>query len=107
MMHKETNKAFWAEGAGAMCWLFDEGGRYLYILVPSKRFPRGFDTVRAYCNHAPNNWNAPGDVPGWDGNEEAPSLHPSIDCGQGEFHGFVKRGRLTQDAKGLKPYPLD
>ena len=48
------------------------------------------------------NWSAPGLHQGWDGNEREPTFSPSIDVPDG-WHGFIVRGRLCWDSKGLQP----
>lgn len=56
--------------------------------------------VLLYTSRQPNNWSAPGPVNGWDGNWDAPTLHPSIginrhDGSPGyEWHGFLENGVL-------------
>ena len=79
--------------------------RTLWILVPSLRGfgqgplqDRGIELIEVYPSHAPNNWAQPGDINGWDGNVDSPTLRPSIFVG-GEsanpgWHGFFKSGKL-------------
>ena len=58
----------------------------------------GGELLRVFVNRQPDNWNARGDVSGWDGNILEPTLHPSIFVrGRTEnpgWHGFFERGKL-------------
>lgn len=42
--------------------------------------------VKRGCSSDPRVWQ-------WDGNEERPTLHPSIDC-HGAWHGWLRDGRF-------------
>ena len=60
---------------------------------------RGGELARVFVDRQPDNWNEPGPVRAWDGNEDAPSLNPSIFVrGEAEvkgWHGFCHRGELV------------
>ena len=53
--------------------------------------------VNLYMNREPNNWSAPGNVSGWDGNLDEPTLNPSIGVWNNDetayvWHGFLRKG---------------
>ena len=56
--------------------------------------------LMVYTSHAQNNWAAPGEVMGWDGNLDAPTFSPSIGVLHGDgssgyqWHGFLEGGTL-------------
>ena len=52
--------------------------------------------------HEPQNWAAPGSVNGWDGNEEEPTLSPSIVAGK--WHGYLRGGKLVE--RNVPYYPI-
>ena len=39
----------------------------------------------------------------WDGNREAPTFAPSINCGTCGWHGYIERGRCVTTAKQDEP----
>lgn len=39
---------------------------------------------------------------GWDGNREAPTFTPSVNCG-GCWHGYIERGRCVDTEKNDEP----
>ena len=91
----------WYAGVGAMLWSNLDGAKCLVVMVPS---PGDVEVGR--CRHVvlhvsrqPDNWARSGPVIGWDGNEDAPTLHPSIDV-PGLWHGFVVNGWLCMDQNG-------
>lgn len=66
-----------------------DGIRYLYIVIPGSS-SSGFDALR--CFRGPDRgiereWS-------WDGNEEKPTLSPSI-LNEGEWHGYLRAGNLV------------
>ncbi|MCY3933467.1 MAG: hypothetical protein OXH70_17295 [Acidobacteria bacterium] len=81
--------------------------RTIWILVPAVGNPatgkpladRGLELAIVFPIHGPNNWAEPGDINGWDGNEEAPTLEPSIwvrgETDNPGWHGFFRHGRLV------------
>ena len=94
---------FWAHGVGAFCWSIIEhpGGkvwRCLYILVPSDTETKtGYVPLCLYPSREENDWASPGPVRGWDGNEDTPTLTPSIQAGEAGvgWHGHLTDGFLV------------
>jgi hypothetical protein len=41
---------------------------------------------------------------GWDGNREAPTFNPSIDC-KGCWHGYIRNGRCVNTSGNEEPEP--
>lgn len=72
---------------GDFCWgeANADGTRDLYIVLPGEKNP---DAIRVQRG-------APGGnrVWGWDGNEDQPTLQPSIHY-VGHWHGYLRAGRL-------------
>ena len=79
--------------------------RVLHIIIPSLRGfgqgeleRRGAELIEVYPSHSDNNWAQPGPHNGWDGNEEDPTLHPSIFVGGSSnnpgWHGYFEKGKL-------------
>ena len=76
----------------------------LYILIPDllgegqgPLKDQGAELLCVYPSHAPNNWAQPGNVNGWDGDEETPTLHPSILIKSKDrlgWHGYLEKGKL-------------
>ena len=93
----EDSDEFWEHGVGAFRWVTFDGHRACLILVPSSAGGadagdgRGFVPVVVYPMRQADNWAAPGDVNGWDGNEDRPTFTPSIDV-PGHWHGFIVNG---------------
>jgi hypothetical protein len=53
------------------------------------------DTFEEAIVHGPGGPGGPG-VWGWSGDEENPTIHPSIHClDQSQWHGFLKCGRFA------------
>ena len=84
-------------GAGTFCWILDDGNRSLYLFLPSgvSRW-----AIRPHTLPNGHSWE-------WDGNEDAPTLSPSLhviargwpDRGIPDktlWHGWVKAGKLTE-----------
>lgn len=102
---------FAAHGIGAMAWeTYNEGkpdeGERLIVIVPHAT--RGTEWIQVYPMHEPDNWAQPGPVNGWDGNREAPTFDPSIDCScrgkhPGGWHGYIIAGRVC----GTNKVPID
>jgi hypothetical protein len=64
---------------------FDEERKHIYLILPGTKHP---DSLRIQKGNpgGPRVW-------GWDGNEEKPTLSPSIHA-PGEWHGFLIDGFL-------------
>lgn len=71
------------EKPGDFC--FDEERNYIYVWLPGFSGP---DAIRIQKGESPG-----GRIWGWDGNELKPTLTPSIHA-PGEWHGFLRNGRL-------------
>lgn len=117
MFQAEELDEFWAYGVGAMRWTNLDGHQALHVILPGRIIDSvnvvDGATVRVdigmpsalYVLHAENNWAEPGNVPGWDGDLENPTLEPSIvvpgDGGGPErWHGFIVRGKLSASQSG-------
>lgn len=71
---------------GDFCWGEEKDGqRTLFIVLPGFDHPDAI-TVRRGSPGGNRVW-------GWDGNEDAPTLQPSIQV-PGYWHGFLEAGRL-------------
>lgn len=94
---------------GDWCWGSEERAgqsiRVLWLIIPAVGgstsgllYDRGGELILVFPSHAPNNWAEPGDRNGWDGNEDCPTLHPSIFVRGTEpspgWHGFFEQGQL-------------
>lgn len=92
----------WATGIGAYYWttmIHTDGNHHkaLILLVPDvpdrpdKPIP-----VCLYVDRQPDNWSAPGHVRAWDGDEDYPTLTPSIWVNDRKgWHGFLTKGVLV------------
>ena len=87
---------FWAYGIGAMSWSKEDEHDVLFVLLPTEKEHLPFEPLRVYMNHAEDNWAKPGDVPGWNGDREKPTLKPSIQIPQKGWHGYITHGELTK-----------
>ena len=99
-------EAFFAAeaGIGTFWWREDgKGRRVLLLKVPDvHREAPAYTLLRLYVCRTPKNWAASGAVKGWDGDEEYPTLSPSIQVkhrgpdGEDVFgwHGYLTRGEL-------------
>lgn len=106
MFDNSWSDAFAEYGIGAMAWETynagkpDEGERLCVIVPhPSPDPPyNGREWIHVYPMHAENNWAQPGPKNGWDGNREAPTFSPSIDCSCGGrrpgWHGYIRQGKV-------------
>lgn len=79
---------------GEFAWSEEEGKQYIMIALPRPKpeYPDGY-----IMNYLPvsSAGNIPGVHWGWDGNIEAPTLTPSINC-IGHWHGWVRNGMLVE-----------
>lgn len=64
---------------------FDDEFTHLYIILPGNKNPDAIPIQRGR-DGGPRVW-------GWDGNEDAPTLTPSIHE-VGHWHGFLRSGKL-------------
>lgn len=71
------------EKPGDFC--FDEKRTYIYVWLPGISGP---NAIRIQKGESPARR-----VWGWDGNEEKPTLTPSINA-PGEWHGYLRAGQL-------------
>jgi hypothetical protein len=82
------------DNVGEFAWGDENGVRYIMIALPC---PRADAPDNYIMNYLPviNGGNMPGKRWGWDGNEDAPTLTPSIHC-IGHWHGWVRNGALVE-----------
>lgn len=81
---------------GEFVWSIVGDIRYIGFAVPRRRHD-GELTLGA-LNYLPVVTGAPpisAGVWGWDGNEDAPTLTPSVHC-IGHWHGYVRAGELVE-----------
>lgn len=74
---------------GDFCWEPDDGSdtRFIYVHVPGDTAPSALSCFKGADRGIEREW-------GWDGNEEKPTLTPSI-LNQGVWHGHMVAGRLV------------
>lgn len=80
---------------GDFAWdVTENGDRYLLFTVPRPLpdQPKGWIFNRLPVRQGPND---PGKYWGWDGNEESPTLTPSIHA-IGHWHGWIRSGMLVE-----------
>lgn len=75
---------------GEFCWKVADGKRVLYLAVP-------FDIASGYVlsRWTIDHYNSCGAMWSWDGNEDAPTLTPSLHA-VGVWHGWVRYGQLLE-----------
>ena len=81
--------------AGDFYWeVGEDGSRFLSLAEPTPRPDNsgGWTYARIPVRQGPNET---GKYWGWDGNEDAPTLTPSIHT-IGHWHGWVRAGRLIE-----------
>ncbi len=66
---------------------FDPLFRHINIWLPGVANPDALQIQRGNEPHGPRVW-------GWDGNEDMPTLTPSIHA-PGQWHGYLTKGRLV------------
>ena len=76
---------------GDFWWRFDDGNRVLLVALPNHRKDQGFIRSSWTIDHP----NRTGDQWLWDGDEDEPTLSPSLHA-VGEWHGFVENGILRE-----------
>ena len=101
-----TWREFFAEGAGALMWTREDGKRKLLARVPCSGEKVGPVTISIFTERSPTNWAEEGEILGWDGNEEAPTLSPSVAV-PGCWHGFIVAGVMCMDQRGKNPVRAD
>ena len=95
-LHSEMDRAFWAEGSGAMSWTafpddFGQEWRALAVILPNER-----TASLIFVSHAEGNWARRGPKFGWNGDLDRPTFKPSI---QGDsWHGYITHGEFTNEA---------
>ena len=70
-----------------------EVDRRFYFTVPSPFTQSGLEPFWAKVHHGPQT----GGIHGWDGNEDEPTLTPSLLCTVGDhelWHGYIRSGRI-------------
>ena len=85
----------------------NQGHRVLWLLVPDTVHGRRYQVLRLYMQSEKQNWAKPGPRNGWDGDEELPTLTPSIQARTkihsdddedgievNAWHGFLEKGVL-------------
>lgn len=82
-----------AEKIGDFYWIVNSGTgkRMLVVAIPDKDFQKGWGLSRwsiDFPNHCGASWS-------WDGNEEKPTLSPSLHA-VGVWHGWVRDGMLVE-----------
>lgn len=81
---------------GEFCWGADRenGVRYLYIKLPGDEAGRsGPDAIRVTRDPAKHGGTDGAHTWLWDGNEDKPTLHPSLHW-KGRWHGHLQAGQL-------------
>ena len=77
---------------GEFCWSKEINGvRYLHIVLPGSIRPDSIRCSTASPTIIQDNF---GPVWGWDGNEDKPTLSPSLHW-PGQWHGHLVAGRLV------------
>ena len=82
------------DNVGEFAWGDENGMRYIMIALPRPRLDAPNDYIMSYLPVARGD-NVSGEHWGWDGNEDAPTLKPSIQC-IGHWHGWVRDGILVE-----------
>src|ERR1700690_2167119 len=80
------------DNAGDFTWEIRDGARYIVVALPL-----GLLADNYLINNLPvaKGSGTRGREWGWDGNEDAPTLTPSIHC-IGHWHGWVQTGKLVE-----------
>lgn len=95
---------------GDWIWSRTDGHRTMLIIFPligmapalhNQLEQNGGELIHIHVNHQPNprGWADHGPINGWDGDEDSPTLHPSIfvrglESSPG-WHGFLQAGQLV------------
>lgn len=97
-MRVHNMESFWAGPPGTFIWTDIADVRAMLLQVPDPFSGKGKSHIRLYMHHAPDNWAEPGNVCGWDGDEDYPTLNPSVHAKQGNYtvwHGFIVKGEIS------------
>ena len=89
MAQAQTYEAFFAQPFEPGRWWWTQLGVSLLLQWGRERG----EHIMLYMMRQPDNWSAPGEVSGWDGDLERPTLHPSISV-PGEWHGYLRDGEM-------------
>ena len=81
------NGDFWDYGPGAFLWTEAYGHRAMLLRSVTGHL------MMLFMSRQEDNWAMPGQVNAWDGDEEKPTLNPSIVDPMG-WHGFLTAGNL-------------
>ena len=90
---------FWALGLGAFLWtdtiVNGQSTPSLLIKVPNEPGSDVLEVIRIFPRRSESNWAASGQILGWDGNVEFPTLYGSLWHRKPEgWHGFLENGEL-------------
>ena len=103
MPRVQTYEELRETGIGGYLWadVFerDHGiNRALVLMVPDlPDRPDKAISVHLYPSHEEGHWTTPGDVNGWDGNEDLPTFNPSIWVNNRKgWHRFLQRVQLVE-----------
>ena len=92
--NSDQDVEFYKYGIGAMFWDTRGPLRSLVFLAPSN-VPKGYELAAIFTKTDGKDWCVPGDVNGWDDNEERPTFTPSIWLrNKNGWHGFIRGGNL-------------
>ena len=82
------------DNQGDFAWTSGDDGKAIFLALPSPSVdaPTNYILNRIPVNEGAN---SPGKQWGWDGNEDAPTLTPSIHC-LGHWHGWVRAGQMIE-----------
>lgn len=95
-MERTSKSGFWGRAklkTGDFYWRVEEpsGRRLLCVLIPCQSAESGYTFAQftiGFLNASGAQWD-------WDGNEDAPTLTPSVHA-VGVWHGFVTNGELIE-----------
>lgn len=102
-MLAQTYDEFWKLGIGAYMWtetiVNTKPTLSLLLKVPfvedGKVIEGKVEVLRLFPRRSKDNWAESGQVKGWDGNKEKPTLTPSIWARNRKgWHGYLTNGKL-------------
>jgi hypothetical protein len=82
------------DNVGEFAWGDENGVRHIMVALPRPTPQAPDNYIMNYLPVHPGG-NVPGKGWGWDGNEDNPTLTPSIHC-VGHWHGWVRAGMLVE-----------